>query len=395
MKSRIAYITTCRSDYSASYWLLHDLFSNEHFDVKLIVGGSHLSIKHGYTVSEIEHDGWPIEARIPFITDECDTAEGYGEAAGLALSACVKLLSDMKPDILLLYGDRFELLPIATAAVITRTPVGHLCGGDITVGAIDEQVRHAITKIAHVHFASTPLSAARIVQMGEESWRVHHAGDTAVDQFVRGDKANIEEISKALGGLVPDSKTLLVTFHPPTLEVESIGQQITELVEALRKYEGTVIITAPSPDPGASVIRKALHGLAQHRRHTVFVENLGGRLYRGLLFHVGAMVGNSSSGLNEAPAVPLPVVNIGSRQEGRERAANVIDVSPDFESILFGINKAMNHQFLSTLADIESPYGKGGSAQRIAKILTTLPDKGRLLRKCFVTLPQCALSYRE
>ena len=232
MSLRVAYITTARSDYGPSYWLIHDLLADPRFETHLIVGGSHLSERHGFTIAEIEKDGFQIAARVPFLEAGDDEAS-YGRACGTALAAYADLFAKLKPQIVVLYGDRLELLPIASAAVVTRRPIAHLCGGDVTEGAIDDQVRHAVTKMSHLHFPSTECSAARVLQMGEEPWRVHMVGDPALDHFTRGDHASADELA-ALLGFRPDKRTLLVTFHCATLEASDMPRQAAELAAALR-----------------------------------------------------------------------------------------------------------------------------------------------------------------
>jgi UDP-hydrolysing UDP-N-acetyl-D-glucosamine 2-epimerase len=381
MTVKIAYVTTARSDYGPAYWLIHDLLKDARFDVGLVVGGSHLSEKHGLTVTEIEKDGWPIYARVPFLGDE-DNDVAHGCSAGRAVAEFTRLFAHLRPDLAIVYGDRYELLSVGVAAVITRTPLAHLCGGDITEGAIDDQVRHALTKMAHLHFPSTRRSAERLLQMGEEPWRVRLVGDPAIDSFVRGPRASAEELSARLG-FKPDRSTLLVTFHPATLELEDTARQVQELTEALRLYPGTLVITAPAPDPCGLPIREAMERLTRSRPGTVFVHNLGQYFYVGLMYLVGAMVGNSSSGLNQGPCVPLPVVNVGNRQQGRDRAANVIDVPTESGKILEGINKALSPGFRETLRSVTNPYGAGDAAARIVNVLSNLPSAQVLRNKRF------------
>ena len=379
---RVAHATTCRSDYGPAYWLIHELFHDSRIDPLLLVGGAHLSRRHGHTVDEIEKDGWPIAARIPFLGED-DAPSPAALAA--ALSGFGEALARLAPQLLVLYGDRIELLPIATAALLQSIPIAHVCGGDVTEGAIDDQVRHALTKLAHVHFPSNARSARRILQMGEEPWRVHDVGDPALDQFVRGDRADEAELTARLG-FTPDRSTLLVTFHPTTVEPEHVATEAVELSAALAAQPGAIVITAPAPDPGSEVIRAELQRLAQTRPRTTFIESLGSRAYRGLLPLVGAMVGNSSSGIIEAPCVGLPVVNIGQRQAGRDRAANVIDVAAERQAIGDGIARALSPQFRASLAGITSPYGsgKGDASSAIVAALATLPPASKLLAKVFV-----------
>jgi UDP-hydrolysing UDP-N-acetyl-D-glucosamine 2-epimerase len=379
---RVACVTTSRSDYGPWYWVLHELFRDPRFEPLLLVGGAHLSTAAGNTVEEIERDGWPITGRVPFL----DTSGDSARATAAALAGFSERFVHSRPDLIVLYGDRFELLPIATAAVLTRTPLAHLCGGDVTEGALDEQIRHAVTKMAHVHLTSSARSARRILQMGEEAWRVHDVGDPALDHFRRSSRAGDEELTAALG-FVPDATTLLVTFHPPTLTPERAEVQARALAAALEAYPGRAIITGPAPDPGSDAVRSVLRALARTRPGTVFVESLGSHRYRGVLTRVGAVVGNSSSGLIEAACVPVPAVNVGDRQAGRDRGGNVIDVAPDRDRILDGIARALSPAFRAGLASLQNPYGDGEAAGRIVSVLADLPDRERLLRKRFVLLP--------
>jgi UDP-hydrolysing UDP-N-acetyl-D-glucosamine 2-epimerase len=374
MTIRVAYVTTNRSDYGPAHWLLRDLVDDSRFALQLVVGGAHLAAAH--TVREIEDDGFTIAARVPFLDGD------HAASSAAALTGFGAAFGTLQPDVVLLYGDRWELLPIANAALLAGVPIAHLCGGDVTEGALDNQVRHAVTKLAHVHFATSARSAKRILQMGEESWRVHDVGDPSLDRFRRGRAAGVDELTEALG-FRPDQRTLLVTFHPPTLGVDSLRADVAALTSALRGHAGPIVITAPAPDPGADVVRSELEALARARPSTTFVESLGSDRYRGLMALVGAMVGNSSSGLSEAPCVPLPVVNIGDRQAGRDRARNVIDVPAEARAIGDAITRALAPEFRAGLHGLVSPYGDGRSAARIIDVLATLPDRARLMRKVF------------
>ncbi|MEP6859983.1 MAG: UDP-N-acetylglucosamine 2-epimerase [Deltaproteobacteria bacterium] len=378
---RVGHVTTCRSDYGPAYWLIHDLAHHDAFELALFVGGAHLSDAHGHTVDEISRDGWPIAARVPFLDAD---GRPTPRALAAALAGFGSAFEAAQLDIVVLYGDRIELLPIAVAAMSHGIPIVHLCGGDITEGALDDQVRHALTKLAHVHFPSTAESAARVLQMGESAWRVHHVGDPALDHFTRGDRADLAELVGVLG-FTPDVRTLLVTLHPTTLALDGVEAEVGALVAALEAYDGSVVITAPAPDPGADVIRAALEALAQRRPQTVFVPSLGSRRYRALLPVVGAMVGNSSSGLIEAATAGLPVVNIGTRQAGRERGHNVIDVPGDRDQILAAIAKASSAEFRGSLAGATNPYGDGTASAQIVRVLSALPARDKLLAKAFVT----------
>lgn len=384
--TRVAYFTTARSDYGPAYWVIRDLAADARVDLRLAVSGSHL----GGTIGEIEKDGFDIAARLDVPLGGNDALSHAGTASAL-LAAAARFLERERVDIAVVYGDRYELLAIAAAAAITRTPLAHICGGDVTEGAIDEQVRHAVTKVAHLHFPSTARSAERVLQMGEEPWRVHMTGDPALDHFTRGRHASIDELENLLG-FRPDRGTLVVTFHPPTLEPESAGAHARALADALRQFDGSVVITAPAPDPGAAAVRAELERLASERPRTRFVDSLGSARYRGLLQCAGAVVGNSSSGLIEAGCVPLPAVNIGSRQAGRERGHNVIDVQPDTGAIVVGIEQALDPAFVASLSPNDHPYGDGRAARRIVDVLAALPDRNILLKKRFVQIDAKAVA---
>jgi UDP-hydrolysing UDP-N-acetyl-D-glucosamine 2-epimerase len=377
MTLRIAYVTTCRSDYGPAAFLLRDLEADPRFELRLWVAGAHLTLG---TVQEIVSDGCPIAAELAFDT------QNHARGAAQALEKTALLLAAEQPDLLLLYGDRHELLPLANAALLAGTPIAHLCGGDVTLGAFDEQVRHALTKLAHLHFASSARSAARIRQMGEEPWRVHDVGDPSLDHFRRGERARAEELAAVLG-FVPDLRSLLVTWHPTTLALGDLQADTQALLHALASHPGGIVFTAPAPDPGSDEIRRALQTFVAGHPRSVFVESLGSRRYRGLLALCGAMVGNSSSGLSEAPCVPLPVVNVGDRQAGRDRARNVIDVPAETSAIQHAIESALSPAFRAALAGLESPYGDGRSSTRIVEILARLPDRATLLSKRFVEMP--------
>lgn len=380
----LLFVTSCRSDYGPVALLLRDLFEETRLRISVVVGGAHLSEVHGRTVTEVERDGIPIAHRLDWLADARDSA--FGNASARALAMFNDLLRETKPDAVVLYGDRHELLPLATACVLERTPIVHLCGGDVTEGALDDQVRHAVTKLSHVHLATSERSAERIRQMGEEPWRVHAVGDPLIDAFVRGERASADELEAFLG-FRPDRSTLLVTLHPTTLEPHLQEPEVEACAAALESYAGSLILTAPAPDPGFESIAERWARLVATHPKAAYVDSLGSRRYRGALFAVGAMVGNSSSGLTEAPCVGLPAINVGRRQSGRDRAENVIDVpSGDQAALAAAIRFALEPVQQDRLRNGSrtSPYGDGRSNQRVIEALLALPSRPRLLDKRFI-----------
>ena len=277
-------------------------------------------------------------------------------------------------------GDRFEMLAAAVAALPFALPVAHIHGGEVTEGAMDNQIRHAISKLAHLHFVSAPVHADRLVRMDEEPWRIHMVGAPGLDRLQSTPPMTRKKLARQLGLPLADP-WIIVTFHPVTLEHRDTGRHVEELVAALETVAGGVVVTYPNADTAHRTIIDALEGFARRCPHVRLVPSLGDRAYVSLLEHAAAMVGNSSSGLIEAPSFGLPVVNIGSRQRGRLRGANVIDVGYDRDEILRGIEAALAPGFRERLRDAPNPYGDGHAAPRIVEILRRVPLDARLIQK--------------
>jgi UDP-hydrolysing UDP-N-acetyl-D-glucosamine 2-epimerase len=384
MARTIGVVTVARSDYSHLAPLLEALRDAPDVSLQLYVAGAHLSPRFGRTVKAIEADGWPITARIE-TTGASDEPVEVAAGAGAGVTGFARALAQGRPDLLVLLGDRVEMLAAAVAALPLTIAVAHLHGGEVTEGAVDEQARHAITKLAHLHFPAAEPYARRIRQMGEEPWRVHCAGAPGLDRFVRGAALPREELARRVG-LPLRRPTLLVTFHPVTLEPGEAGRHSAELAAALEMVEGDVIITYPGADAAYDAVIRGLETLAASRPGTRMIPALGEEGYRALLGEADVMVGNSSSGLIEAPSFALPVVNVGIRQQGRLRAANVIDVGHGRDEIVAGIRRALAPGFRASLRGLVNPYGDGHAAPRIARVLREVPLGPRLLRKRFVDL---------
>jgi UDP-hydrolysing UDP-N-acetyl-D-glucosamine 2-epimerase len=342
----------------------------------------HLEDRFGRTERVIEADGWPITARISMAEDD-DRPVGVGVSTARGVEGFARAFGAERPDLLVLLGDRFEMLAAGVAALPFALPIAHIHGGEVTEGAMDNQIRHAITKLAHLHFVSTPEHAERVARMGEERWRIHTAGAPGLDRFRDFDARPRAEIASELGLPLAD-RWLLVTFHPVTLEPGHAAAQCEALLDALEKVHASLVMTYPNADPESAAIVERIEEFASRHPRCRLVKNLGERLYVSLLRHADAMVGNSSSGLIEAPSFGLPVVNVGSRQRGRLRGGNVIDVEPTREDILRGIDLALEPAFRAALRGQRNPYGDGGAAVRIVEVLRAVSLDARLLQKRFV-----------
>jgi UDP-N-acetylglucosamine 2-epimerase (non-hydrolysing)/GDP/UDP-N,N'-diacetylbacillosamine 2-epimerase (hydrolysing) len=380
MKRTIAVVTSSRADYSHLYWPLKDLAAHPDVDLKLIVLAAHLSPAFGNTVNEIERDGFTIASRIECLLSS-DTDTGMAKTLGLAILGLTDVLTQIRPDLLLLIADRYEMLAPASVALTLRIPVAHIEGGEISEGAIDDAVRNALTKMAHIHFTSTNAARARVMSMDEEPWRVTRAGAPSLDHITRSKMLTRSELEQVLKIDLKQAPTV-VAYHPVTL-LQNTTEEADALFAALAQVaqrEGQIIFCYPNADAGSHSLMQRTHEfIRQHTDAYVFV-NLGAVTYWSLLKQAGLLVGNSSSGIMEAASFALPVVNVGLRQYGRERAPNVLDADPNLSSILSKIETAQSAAFRKSLRGMVNPYGDGHAAERIVQVLTTVPIEG-LLRK--------------
>ena len=382
MKRRIAVVTSSRADYSHLYWPLKLLSEHRGVDLRLIAMASHLSPEFGSTVREIEKDGFPIAARIESLLSS-DTDVGMAKSIGVAVLSLADTLGEMRPDLLLLIADRYEMLAPASVALSLRIPIAHIEGGEISEGAIDDAVRNAITKMSHVHFTSTETARERVIAMGEEPWRVHRAGAPSLDHLRRGRLLSREEVESAcdIDLRIP---AMLVAYHPVTLERNTTAEAAA-LFEALEQIASQdsmqILFCYPNADAGSrSLIERTRAFLSRHASARLFV-NLDAVTYWSLLRCVDLMLGNSSSGIMETASFALPNVNVGLRQKGRERARNVLDAQPDAAAILARIAEARSPAFRASLEGMANPYGDGHAAERIIEVLTSVPLGPQLLVK--------------
>jgi UDP-N-acetylglucosamine 2-epimerase (non-hydrolysing)/GDP/UDP-N,N'-diacetylbacillosamine 2-epimerase (hydrolysing) len=377
-KRTIAVISTSRADYSHLYWPLRELTAHPDVDLKLIVMGSHLSPEFGLSAKEIQKDGLAIAASVETLLSS-DTDIGMAKSIGVAVLSLADLLGQMRPDILLLIADRYEMLAPASVALALRIPIAHIEGGEISEGAIDDAVRNALTKMSHVHFTSTERARTRIISMGEEPWRVHRAGAPSLDHLRRSKLRTRNELETQLE-LDLSMPSMIVAYHPVTLARDTT-YEASALFAALSERSEQILFCYPNADAGSrSLIERSRSFLEARANGRVFV-NLGAVEYWSLLANVDLMVGNSSSGIMETASLALPTVNVGLRQYGRERARNVLDAQAEKQSILEKIEEARGDRFKSSLKGMTNPYGDGHAAERIVEILTSASLDANLLRK--------------
>ena len=377
-KRRIGVITASRADYSHLYWPLRELSVHPSIDLAVFALGAHLSPEFGNTIQEIERDGFPIRARIECLLSS-DSDTGMAKTIGLATLSLADTLSAWRPDILLLIADRYEMLAPASVALAMRIPIAHIEGGEVSQGAIDDQVRNALTKLAHIHFTSTPTARQRVIAMGEEPSRVHHAGAPSLDHLTRStllDRATLE----AKLGLSLTPPTILAAWHPVTI-LKDTNAEADAFFAALAQISGQLIFVYPNSDAGSYALIERARALAATRGHSHIFVNLDAITYWSLLGQVDAMIGNSSSGIMEAASFALPVVNVGIRQQGRERARNIIDVPAETPAILNAIHHALRPDFRQSLRGMANPYGNGAAAKTIAHVLTTVPLEDLLIKR--------------
>lgn len=342
-----------------------------------------MSPEFGRTVETIEADGFAPSACVEMLLSS-DTPLGTAKSIGIGVMGFAETYAVQRPDILLAMGDRFEMHAAVLAALPFNIPVAHIHGGEVTEGAIDDALRHGITKIAHLHFTSTQEYAQRVIRMGEEPWRVTVSGAPSLDNLNRVSLLGPDELVQRFGvALTP--APLLVTFHPVTRETQHTPAQIDALLRALESVDQPALFTLPNADAGGRLVADQIRAFVAKHEKSQIVENLGTQAYFSLMHCAAAMVGNSSSGIIEAASFRLPVVNVGARQAGRTRAGNVIDVPADRnpDAIANAIRKALTPEFRASLSSLENPYGTGNAARIIVEKLREVPIDDVLLKKRF------------
>lgn len=379
---KICVVTSTRAEYGLLYWLLKEIEADSELKLQLIVTGMHLSPEFGLTYKEIEKE-FKIDKKIEILSSSHTSLDICAEMARV-YEKFAPALAELKPDILVLLGDRYEIFGVAGVASIMQIPIAHIHGGETTQGAFDEAFRHSITKMSHIHFAATNEYTNRIIQLGEEPSRVFNVGGPGIENIKKLNLLSKEEFEKSIKFKLA-KKNILITFHPVTLENSSAREQFNELLNSLDELEETnFIFTKANSDTDGDVINKMIDEyVSQNSQKAVAFASLGQLRYLSAIKFVDIVLGNSSSGLLEVPSFKKATINIGDRQKGRARASSVIDVRPDRKEILTAIKRAYSKEFEQILKDTINPYDGGNPSKKMVKILKETKLDGILKKKFY------------
>lgn len=385
MTRKVCVVTGTRAEFGLLRWLMHDIKLSRNLVLQIVATGAHLSPEHGLTVHEIEAAGFTVDRKVQMLLSS-DSEVGITKSIGLGTIGFADAYNDLRPDLIVVLGDRYELISAVTAALIARIPVAHLHGGETTEGAYDESIRHAITKMAHLHFVAAEEYLRRVVQLGEQPDRVFQVGGLGVDAIKRMNLLSRDELERALDFRFRE-KNLLVTFHPATLDGDRPAEQFSELLTALEPLTETCLIfSLPNSDTGGKSIAAMIERFVQRHPNAHLFKSLGQLNYLSCMQFVDGVVGNSSSGLTEAPSMGVGTVNVGDRQKGRLSATSVIHCIAKARSILAAIETLYTSNFKNELRNVTNPYGNGGACEKIIRVLEAVPLEG-ILKKSFYDLP--------
>ena len=372
-KRKICVVTGTRAEYGLLYWLMKSIEDDPNLELQVIATGMHLSPEFGSTYKEIERDGFRINKKVEMILS-ADTPSAIAKSTGLGMIGFADALEELKPDILMVLGDRFELLAAAFAAVVARIPIGHIHGGETTIGAFDEAIRHSITKMSWWHFVAADEYEKRVIQLGENPGRVFNVGGLGVDAIK---KTNLLSKDKLMTktGIKFGKKNLLITYHPVTLENKTSQQDFKSILDVLSEIKDIYLIfTMPNADSDGRIIKKMISDFVFNQsERSISFTSMGSLNYLSTLQYVDGVVGNSSSGLAEAPTFKIGTINIGDRQKGRLKAESIIDCEPTKKSIKLAIDKLYGHKFQKDLHSVQNPYGDGDAIEKIMSILSNKP----------------------
>lgn len=382
MTRRICVITGTRAEYGLLRWVMQGIKDDPALTLQTVATGMHLSPEFGLTYHEIEKDGFRIDRKVEMLTSS-DTAVGIAKSMGLGLIGFADALSELRPDLIVVLGDRFEIFAAVSAALVARIPVAHLHGGETTEGAFDEAFRHSITKMSHLHFVAAREYCDRVIQLGEHPDRVFLVGGLGIDNIKRLKLLERAELEAAIDFKL-GPKNLLVTFHPATLDDQSSADQMAQLLVALDQLgeETHLIFTLPNADNGGRALISMIEAFVASHANARAYTSLGQLRFLSCAKLVDGVIGNSSSGLAEIPSLATGTVNIGDRQKGRLKAQSVLDCQPECQSILAAIEKLYTKEFRQSLPTVVNPYGSGGASQKIVETLRNR-DLAGILKKNF------------
>ena len=367
----IALFTSARSEYGLLKPLIERLILSKKFIVKLLVGGAHLLEEQGFTINEIIEDGFAIDHQFPYASSD-NSRESIIRSNGLLQLQLADYFAQNKIDLLIVLGDRSELIPVVSSSMLLEIPIAHISGGEVTEGSTDNQVRHAVTKMSHIHFPATETYKSNILRMGEEEWRICVSGEPGLDSILTMDFPSKEDLYSSLK-LSTAKTTILATLHPETIENEITADFIQNLIKGILQNKDTqLLFTASNLDHGGAIINEVIEKLSLENENLIFVKSLGKLRYYSMLKYADILIGNSSSGLVEAQSFNLPVLNIGKRQNGRLRNLNVIDVSADLSEILTSIKKAESPEFKNNFYSEKNIYGDGNACEKIVTYLESV-----------------------
>ncbi len=378
---KICVVTGTRAEYGLLRWVMDGISKSKTLDLQIVVTGMHLSPEFDLTYKAIENDGFKINKKIELLMSS-DSPIGISKSIGLGLMSFPEAFKDLKPELILVLGDRFEILSAVISAMICRIPIGHISGGEATEGLIDESIRHSITKMSHLHFVAAEEYRSKVVQLGESPKRVFLVGGLGIDNILKLKLLNRNELEKSLNFRL-GKNNLLVTFHPVTLENQTSEAQIKELLRALNKLKDTkIIFTMPNADTNGRIIFDLIKEYVKKNDNSKAFTSLGQLRYLSCVKHCDGVVGNSSSGISEIPSFKKGTINIGDRQKGRLKAKSIIDCSPNYKSISNALKKLYSNSFKEKLKVVESPFGNGGASKLIVQTLKR-QNLNNILKKSF------------
>ena len=389
MNRKICIITGTRAEYGLLRWVMDGIKNDSELKLQIIVTGMHLSSEFGNTYQSIEQDGFKIDRKVEMLTSS-DTPVAIAKSIGLGLIGFADALNELKPNLIVVLGDRFEIFSAVSAALVARIPVAHIHGGETTEGAFDEALRHSITKMSHLHFVAAEQYQQRVIQLGEKPDSVFLVGGLGIDNIKRLQLLDKEALEKSLNFKLAH-KNLLITFHPVTLEKTTAEKQMKELLEALSGLKDTkLIFTQPNADTDGRIIIKIIEKFISQYPNAHYFKSMGQVRYLSCIKQVDGVVGNSSSGLIEVPSFKKGTINIGDRQRGRIQADSVINCEPNYKSITVALEQLYSNNFQSILLEVINPYGNGGASEKVVSTIKKYNIDG-IVKKTFYNLPNSNL----